>query len=248
MAENWSSGAAYDGYIGRWSRPVAERFVRWLDPRPDAAWLDVGCGSGALTATILRDARPSRVVGVDPSPDFVDHARSTIDDERTEFAVGDGGALPVAEESVDYVVSGLVLNFIADPDAALAEMSRVARAGSTIAAYVWDYAEGMQMLRVFWDVAVELDPAAADLDEATRFPLCRPNRSAACSRRRGWPTWSRATSRSRRSSPTSTTTGTRSSAARARRRATAPHCRPQTWTGCVKRFTIALHRTTDRSG
>ncbi len=174
MAENWSSGAAYDGYIGRWSRPVAERFVRWLDPRPDAAWLDVGCGSGALTAAVLRDARPSRVVGVDPSPDFVDHARSTIDDERAEFAVGDGGALSVAEESVDYVVSGLVLNFIADPDAALAEMSRVARAGSTIAAYVWDYAEGMQMLRVFWDVAVELDPAAADLDEATRFPLCRP--------------------------------------------------------------------------
>ncbi len=174
MVENWSSGAAYDGYIGRWSRPVAERFVQWLEPRSDAAWIDVGCGSGALISTILRDARPSYVVGVDPSPDFVDHARSTIDDERSELVVGDSTALPAVDASIDYVVSGLVLNFIADPDAALSEMTRVAKVGATVAAYVWDYAEGMQMLRLFWDVAAEIDPTAVDLDESARFPQCRP--------------------------------------------------------------------------
>ena len=175
MAEDtWSSGAAYDGYIGRWSRPVADRFVTWLEPRADASWIDVGCGSGALTRTILWSAHPSRVLGVDPSADFVDHARSTVGDERSEFVVGDALALPAAGSSADYVVSGLVLNFIADPDAALAEMSRVATAEATIGAYVWDYAEGMQMLRTFWDAAVALDPAAAALDEAARFPLCRP--------------------------------------------------------------------------
>ena len=172
--DTWSSGAAYDGYIGRWSRPVAERFVPWLEPQPAATWIDVGCGSGALTETILGAARPVRVVGVDPSADFVEHARSTIQDERSEFVVGDGAALPAASESADHVVSGLVLNFIADPDAALAEMSRVATAGATIAAYVWDYADGMQMLRAFWDAAIALDPGTASLDESTRFPLCRP--------------------------------------------------------------------------
>jgi len=172
--DTWSSGAAYDGYIGRWSRPVAERFVPWLEPRPDATWIDVGCGSGALSETILGAARPSRVVGVDPSADFVEHARSTIEDERSEFVVGDGAALPAASGSADHVVSGLVLNFIADPDAAVAEMSRVATAGATIAAYVWDYADGMQMLRAFWDAVIALDSGAASLDESTRFPLCRP--------------------------------------------------------------------------
>ena len=98
MAEDtWSSGAAYDGYIGRWSRPVADRFVavaRAAGRTP--RWIDVGCGSGALTETILRSAHPARVLGVDPSADFVDHARSTIDDERAEFVVGDGPALPAA--------------------------------------------------------------------------------------------------------------------------------------------------------
>ena len=174
VQDTWSSGAAYDGYIGRWSRPVAERFVPWLEPRPDTTWIDVGCGSGALTETILGAARPSRVIGVDPSADFVEHAQSAIEDDRSEFVVGDGGALPAASEFADHVVSGLVLNFIADPDAALAEMSRVATAGATIAAYVWDYAEGMQMLRSFWDAVIALDPGAASLDESTRFPLCRP--------------------------------------------------------------------------
>jgi SAM-dependent methyltransferase len=175
MAEDtWSSGAAYNGYIGRWSSPVAERFVAWLEPRPDATWIDVGCGSGALARSVLRSAQPARVLGVDPSADFVGHARSTIDDERSELVVGNGMALPAASASAGYVVSGLVLNFIPEPDAALAEMSRVAADGATIAAYVWDYAEGMQMLRTFWDAVVALDPRAAALDESTRFPLCRP--------------------------------------------------------------------------
>lgn len=174
VKDAWSSGAAYDGYIGRWSRPVAERFVAWLEPRRGATWVDVGCGSGALTGAVLRAAQPARVVAVDPSSDFIDHAHDTIDDERIEFHVGDALALPVADQSVDVVASGLVLNFIPDPGAAMAEMTRVARFGATISAYVWDYANGMRMLRAFWDAAVALDPAAADLDEAVRFPLCRP--------------------------------------------------------------------------
>jgi len=177
MAQDvWSSGDAYEGYVGRWSRPVAERFVAWVGPRPGAAWVDVGCGTGALTAAIVESAEPSRVVAVDPSPEFIDDVRIRVSDERVEPRVGDGLALPVADAAADYVVSGLVLNFIPNPEAAVAEMRRVARPGATVAAYVWDYADGMQMLRAFWDAAVHLDPAAAELDEAVRFPLCHPDR------------------------------------------------------------------------
>jgi SAM-dependent methyltransferase len=170
----WSSGAAYEGFIGRWSRAVAARFVPWLEPDEGANWVDVGCGSGALTDTVLRLAAPSEVLGVDPSSDFIDHARATVVDERAAFQVGDALALPSADRSTNVVVAGLVLNFVGEPAAAVAEMTRVAVPGGTVAAYVWDYADGMQMLRAFWDAAVELDPGAADLDEAVRFPLCRP--------------------------------------------------------------------------
>lgn len=180
MAQDvWSSGDAYEGYVGRWSRPVAERFVAWVGPHPGEAWVDVGCGTGALTAAILESAEPSRVVAVDPSPEFIADVRTRVSDERVEPRVGDGLALPVADATADYVVSGLVLNFIPTPEAAVAEMRRVARPGATIAAYVWDYADGMQMLRAFWDAAVRLDPAAAELDEAVRFPLCHPDRLSA---------------------------------------------------------------------
>ncbi len=72
------------------------------------------------------------------------------------------------------MVSGLVLNFVPEPERAVSEMSRVARPGGIVAAYVWDYAEDMRMMRHFWDAAVELDPSARELDEGRRFPLCKP--------------------------------------------------------------------------
>ena len=88
------------------------------------------------------------------------------------FLVGDAAALPLVSGRVDAVVSGLVLNFLPDPHAAVRELGRVARPGGTVAAYVWDYAGEMQPIRAFWDAAVELAPAAREADEAVRFPLC----------------------------------------------------------------------------
>ncbi|GAA3169157.1 class I SAM-dependent methyltransferase [Blastococcus jejuensis] len=174
-SDTWSSGERYEPYVGRWSRRVAERFVAWLDLPPGLRWLDVGCGTGALTEAVLLDAAPASVLGVDPSPGFLGHAAATVPDPRATFALGDARALPVADHSVDAVVSGLVLNFVPDPAAALAEFRRAARPGGTVAFYVWDYAGGMQMMRWFWDVAVELDPAAAAQHEGSRFALCRPD-------------------------------------------------------------------------
>ncbi len=171
-ADRWAGGAAYEGFIGRWSRRVGPIFIEWLHVGPGGDWVDVGCGTGALTATILDRAAPASVVGVDPSSDFVAHARSAVADGRATFAVGSADVLSLPDASADAVVAGLVLNFVPDAGAALGEMRRVARRGGMIGAYVWDYAGRMDMLRAFWDAAIAEDPAAADADEGRRFPIC----------------------------------------------------------------------------
>ena len=170
--DTWAAGAAYEPFIGRWSRPVAAEFVRWLAVPAGRRWLDVGCGTGALTQTVLSMADPREVRAIDPSAGFVRYAAERIPDPRAHFGVGSATDLP--DGPFDAIVSGLVLNFVPEPAAALAAMSAAAP-GGLIAAYVWDYAEGMELLRLFWDAAVAIDPSAAELDEGQRFPLCSPD-------------------------------------------------------------------------
>jgi SAM-dependent methyltransferase len=179
-SEVWDAGELYEPYVGRWSRKIAAGFCAWLEPEPGRRWLDVGCGTGALTESITNNVRPSGVVSVDPSSAYLRYARARTGDRGVSFAVGDTLALPFGPGSTDYVVSGLVLNFVADPVRALAEMRRVSRPGGTVAAYVWDYAERMQLMRYFWDAAMALDSAASSLDEGRRFPIGRPDRLEAC--------------------------------------------------------------------
>ena len=174
QGDAWSSGGAYESYMGRWSRPVAQEFLAWLEVPAEGRWLDVGCGTGALSQMILEVSSPREVRGIDPSTGFIDYARKQVKDRRARFEVGDAQALPYSKATFEAVVSGLVLNFVPEPATAAAEMARVALPGGTVAAYVWDYAGEMQMLRYFWDAAVALDSAASDLDEGRRFPLCRP--------------------------------------------------------------------------
>lgn len=173
-AEVWAAGDAYEPYVGRWSRPVAREFLAWLEVGEGAGWLDVGCGTGALTQTVLAVAGPAAVLGLDASPGFVAYASAHAGDPRARFAVADARRLPAADGRMDAVVSGLVLNFVPEPERAAGEMARVARPGGRVAAYVWDYAGGMELIRRFWDAAAELDPAAAELDEGRRFGLCHP--------------------------------------------------------------------------
>lgn len=170
----WEVGAAYEAYIGRWSRPVARAFVGWLGVDVGSSWLDVGCGSGALVAAIRADASPVRVVGIDRSEGFVAEARRRLGGEGVEFRVGDALALPVDDAAFDATVSGLVLNFVAEPARMVAELVRATCPGGTVGVYVWDYGRGMELLRRFWDAARAVDPAAATLDEAVRFPGCTP--------------------------------------------------------------------------
>jgi SAM-dependent methyltransferase len=170
----WAIGDAYEAYIGRWSRPVAAEFVTWLAMPVGSRWLDVGCGTGALTGAILERAGPEHVTAIDPSAGFVEHVRAAAAGAPATFIVADAQDLPFDDGSFDAAVAGLVLNFVPDPERAVAELARATRAGGTIAVYVWDYAEGMELIRRFWDAAIELDPAAAALDEASRFPICHP--------------------------------------------------------------------------
>jgi SAM-dependent methyltransferase len=174
----WRGAAAYDAYVGRWSRLVAPRFLSRLGVPAGNRWLDVGCGTGALTAEVLRTSDPALVVGLEPAAPFVAGAAAHVRDRRAAFCRGTAQALPVGDASVDAVVSGLVLNFVPDRPGGLAEMCRVARPGGVVAAYVWDYAEGMQLVRRFWDAAVACDPTARSQDEGVRFPDCRPDRLA----------------------------------------------------------------------
>ncbi|MEV4137058.1 methyltransferase domain-containing protein [Dactylosporangium sp. NPDC049742] len=297
--ELWAKGDAYEAYVGRWSRPVAAHFLTWLAVPPGRRWLDAGCGTGALTGTILTTATPAQLTGLDPSTAFLTTASSRLtpppvtsptsapldrgsseavpgagsnaasgagpgaglgadavsgaalgrggpaavsgagssaasgaspgvgldtgtvpgaalgragsgaalnsagseagsgagagsDAARgpagagaawvagagvasgARFVAGDAQALPLADAAVDVVVSGLALNFVPSPAAAVAEFARVTAPGGTVAAYVWDYADGMAMMRYFWEAAATLDPAAAELDEGRRMSICSP--------------------------------------------------------------------------
>ena len=172
--DTWTSGDHYEPYVGRWSRLVARKFLEWLAVPSGSVWLDVGCGTGALSQTILQVAEPAKVKGVDRSGEFVAFAQAHAKDKRAEFEVGDAQSLNIETGTYDAVVSGLMLNFVPEPGRAAAEMTRAATAGGVVAAYVWDYAEGMQLIRHFFDAAAALDPNAIELDEGRRFPICKP--------------------------------------------------------------------------
>jgi SAM-dependent methyltransferase len=172
----WAAGEAYEPYIGRWSRLVAREFIDWLALPPGGRWLDVGCGTGALTQTIVARAEPASVAGLDPSDGFVAFACSHAYDRRIIFQIGDAQALPFPAMTFDAAVAGLVLHFVPDPARAVAEMKRVLRPGGIAAAYVWDHAGEMQLIRHFWNAAIAVDPGARAFDEARRFPLCDPQR------------------------------------------------------------------------
>jgi SAM-dependent methyltransferase len=172
--ETWASGAAYEAYVGRWSRLVAREFVSWLNVPAGSRWLDVGCGTGALSRAILDLTAASHVTGLDRSAEQLAFTRDHVQDARAQFEVGDAQFLTFEPGTYQAVVSGLVFNFIPDPQQAVTEMMRVVKATGVVAVYVWDYAGKMQFMRHFWNAAAALDPTARDLDEGRRFPLCQP--------------------------------------------------------------------------
>ncbi len=170
----WTAGNLYEPYVGRWSRLVAIEFLKWLSVSAGKDWLDLGCGTGALTQSILEHGKPNSVKGIDSSPGFIEYAKAHITSPRANFEVGDAQALDLETATLDVAVAGLVLNFVPQPQRAAAEMRRIVKPGGIVAAYVWDYAGKMELMRCFWDAASALDSAAHELDEGRRFPICQP--------------------------------------------------------------------------
>jgi SAM-dependent methyltransferase len=160
----FSEGDGYERFMGRWSRRLAPLFVQFARVGQGDLVLDVGSGTGALSLAAAAVASV-RVTGVERSADYVRYAQEHVDSDRTRFEVGDAMALPFADNAFDRTLSMLVLNFVPDAAAALDQMIRVTRPGGVVAAAVWDYGDGMGMLRAFWDEAVALAQDAASRDE-----------------------------------------------------------------------------------
>jgi SAM-dependent methyltransferase len=180
----FSAAQAYERFMGRWSRGLAPLFVRFAGVRDGETILDVGSGTGSLTAAVAKIAPSSRIVGIDPSAPYVALAQSQQGSARIAFEAGDAQQMRFDNDAFDRTLSLLVLNFIPDARKALNEMKRVTKPSGTVAAAVWDYGDGMEMLRVFWDEAVALRPAAAAKDERN-MPFCRRGELAALWREQG---------------------------------------------------------------
>jgi trans-aconitate methyltransferase len=168
----WGNTEAYENYMGRWSQKVAPMFLQWLDATPNKSWIDIGCGTGGLTEQITRTCKPSSILGVDMADGFIEVAQNRV--KNAEFRVGSADNLEMPSNSTDYAVSGLVLNFVPDAQAVLAEMARVVQPGGSVALYVWDYAGHMQIMRYFFDTAILFDPRSAEFDDGIKAPICRP--------------------------------------------------------------------------
>jgi ubiquinone/menaquinone biosynthesis C-methylase UbiE len=161
----FATGSGYERFMGRWSRILARAHVAFAGVRDGDRVLDVGAGTGSLASAVAAVNKRGEVVGIDPSEVFIAHARNAVDSERVRFEVGDAQNLQFDEASFDKTLALLVMNFIPDHNKAIAEMRRVTRPQGVISACVWDYNEGMQMLRFYWDEVVALDPAMEPKDE-----------------------------------------------------------------------------------
>ncbi len=150
------TGDAYDAFMGRYSRPLAEAFAGFAGVAPGQRVLDVGCGPGALTSVLVRRTGAGGVAAVDPSASFVEACRDRLPGVDVHAATAE--RLPFGDGGFDAALSQLVLHFVDDAAVVIAEMSRVTKPGATVALAVWDAAGGMQMLRAFWDAAAAADP------------------------------------------------------------------------------------------
>ena len=160
MTTAWASGDGNQRLMGRWSERLAPKLIEFAGVRDSKRVLDVGCGTGSLSLAVLAARGRSTVVGIDPSPGYLQYAGAQTVDPRVKFEVGDAQQIAFEDASFDTALALLVINFVPDAVKAVFEMRRVTKVGGVVAGAVWDYGDGMAMLRTFWDVAESLDPAA----------------------------------------------------------------------------------------
>jgi SAM-dependent methyltransferase len=149
---------SYDRFMGRYSTPLAPWLVDFAEIGDDETVLDVGSGPGALTGELVRRLGADAVAAVDPSQPFVAAVRARYPGVDVHLAAAE--ELPFANGGFDAALAQLVVHFMADPVAGLAEMARVTRADGVVAACTWDLAGGRAPLSPFWRAARDLDPSA----------------------------------------------------------------------------------------
>lgn len=180
----FSNAASYEQFMGRLSRSLAPTFLRFAAIGDASKVLDVGSGTGSLAECVALAYPACSIVGIDPSAEYVAFSSAKSPTGRLRYEVGDALHLESHVGTFDAAVSQLVFNFISQPEQALIQLCRVVRPGGVIAAAVWDYGGGMEVLREFWDAAAALDPGASALDEK-HMPLCRQGELAALWQRAG---------------------------------------------------------------
>jgi ubiquinone/menaquinone biosynthesis C-methylase UbiE len=164
-AKMFAASAGYERFMGRWSRLLAPLFISFAGVKNGDRVLDVGTGTGSVAAAVEADMPDSEIMGIDPSEAFIAYAQKNAKSPRARFEAGDAQALKLKDASFDHTLSLLVMNFIPDPNKAIAEMRRVTRPQGIVSSCVWDYDAGMQTLRFFWDEAVAIDPTVEPKDE-----------------------------------------------------------------------------------
>jgi ubiquinone/menaquinone biosynthesis C-methylase UbiE len=161
----------YDKFMGRWSRQVATQFIKWIGAEQMSSWLDVGCGTGTLAETIIKNYSPSLVIGIDPLEKSIAAAKLHPDNKGIEFHIGDAQNLQFKEAKFDVVISGLMIKFVEDKVRAISEMKRVARPGSIVALYDWDMDGNMNTTRHFWDAVAAIIPGRIEGPKIQKTPM-----------------------------------------------------------------------------
>ena len=149
---------AYEEMMGRWSRQLAPLFVEFVGVRDGETVLDVGCGTGSLSATLARVTGAAKIVGVDPAKGFVEYARTHVADPRVTFEPGDAQELPYSDGSFDRCMALLIVNFVPDAPKAAKEMRRVTRSGGVVATTMWDGSRANELNGCLWEAALAIDP------------------------------------------------------------------------------------------
>jgi trans-aconitate methyltransferase len=173
--ESWDDTAGYELYVGRWSRQLSADFIQWLRPKPGSTWLEIGCGTGALTSAILHGAKPAHVVAIDKSAAYLQQAQKELASANVTFVTGDVESVAPTKR-FDMISSGLVLNFLPHPAQSLRRLMHNLNPGGQLSSFVWDYAGHYQPMRYFWDAAGQIFETAAQYDAGIKFQICNPER------------------------------------------------------------------------
>jgi SAM-dependent methyltransferase len=185
----WTNGVSYENYTGRWSRLIADKFIDWLNVKQARMerCIDMGCGTGALSEALLANEACTSLMSLDRSTAFISFAKQRIRLSNVEFVMGDAQNTSLATATYSLVVSGLVLNFVDSPEKMLREMRRLGRPGGVLGVYIWDFADGMEPIRKFWDAAHKCEaPHVRECDAGLRYPICQRDNLLRSITEAGW--------------------------------------------------------------